>query len=291
MSGCSLRNKLCSNIFVKLFYWKSDMIPKQLFFIWIGKEVPIFVNYCIDAFRNQNQNFCIDLIHYTNDDIVNCQDSVINYVKNLIFKSKKGIRNKYYEYINHRIASKFNFIQILSDVIRFEYLYYYGGIYLDCDTFPVRPFDDKLLSLTNFAQNVLCFKRKDFKPKTLNDDTFEGYDDGFIKNPKDYVCYVYQDIYFLGARKEYSDSEIYFNTGVNCANGLNPPWLRNLELSPVFIEYRKRFYEKCDLVLYKDFIFYTHYITHFCSKKWQTPYKESPMYCEYDDYLYGDSKC
>lgn len=264
------------------------MIPKQLFFIWIGKDVPRFARYCVDTFKQQNSSFCVDLLHYTNNDIVNCQDSVINYVKNLIFKTKQGIQNKYFEYINHRIASKFNFIQILSDVIRFELLYYYGGIYLDCDTFPVKPFDDNLLRLDNFAQMVLCFKRKDFKPKTLNDDTFDGYDDGFIKNPQNYLCYTYQDIYFVGAKKEYSPKDIFFNKGINCSNSLNPPWLRNLELSKTFINYRKRFYNDFDINLYKDFIFYTHYIMHFCSKGWQKPYKESPMYCEYDDFLYGD---
>lgn len=264
------------------------MIPKQLFFIWIGKEIPKFAYYAIDSFKRMNSNFSVDMIHYTNHDIVTCQDSVINYVKNLIFKTKKGINNKYYQYIKRRLDSKFNFIQILSDVLRFEYIYYYGGIYLDCDTFPVKPFDDKLLSLNNFAQTILCFKRKDFKPKTLNDDTFEGYDDGFLKNPKNYLCYTYQDIYFVGSEKEYTQSDIYFNDGVNCRNGLNPPWLRNLELSQTFINYRNRFYNEYDLNTWKDFIFYTHYIMHFCSKGWQKPYKESPMYCEYDDYIYGD---
>ena len=266
------------------------MIPKQLFFIWIGKDVPKFAQYSMDMFKQQNPGFCIDMLHYTNQDIISCQDSVINYVKNLIFRTKKGIKNKYYEYINYRLKSKFNFIQILSDVLRFEYLYYYGGIYLDCDTFPVKPFDDNLLNLNNFAQNILCFKRKDFNPKSLNDDTFEGYDLNFVKNPKNYLCYIYQDIYFVGSTKEYSNKEIFFNHGVNCYNGLNPPWLRNLELSKIFKDFSKKFYN-FDLNIYKDFIYYTHYIMHFCSKKWQTPYKESPMYCEYDDYLYGDELC
>ena len=130
------------------------MIPKQLFFIWIGEQIPSFASYSLEAFRSLNPKFSIDFLHYTNNDIVTCQDSVINYVKSLIFKTKQGINNKYYRYIKHRIDSKFNFIQILSDVIRFEYLYYYGGIYLDCDTFPVRPFDDKLLDHTEFDVTI-----------------------------------------------------------------------------------------------------------------------------------------
>jgi hypothetical protein len=33
-------------------------------------------------------------------------------------------------------------------------LYKYGGIYLDCDTFPVRPFDDALLNHTEFDVTI-----------------------------------------------------------------------------------------------------------------------------------------
>ena len=132
------------------------------------------------------------------------------------------------------------------------------------------------------------FRRKDFEPKNLHDDTFKGYDDGFIKNPSDYHCYTYQDIYFVGSIKEYSTKDIYFTEGLNCVNSLNPPWLRNLELSKTFLDLKDRFYKKEDLCIYKDYIFYTHYLIHFCSKGWQKPYRESPMYCELDEYLYGD---
>ena len=78
--------------------------------------------------------------------------------------------NKYYDYINLRIKSKFNFIQILSDIIRFEILYSYGGIYLDSDTFPIKKFDDNLLKNNSFSQSVLCFRNKKSSPKHLSDD-------------------------------------------------------------------------------------------------------------------------
>ena len=37
------------------------------------------------------------------------------------------------------------FIQLLSDVLRLVIINKYSGIYVDCDTFPIKPFDDKLL--------------------------------------------------------------------------------------------------------------------------------------------------
>ena len=159
---------------------------------------------------------------------------------------------------------------------------------MDCDTFPVKPFDEELLKMNNFAQSVMAFQRIDFKPKTLHEDTFEGYDAGFMVDPKKYYCYTYQDIYFVGSTKQYTNNDIYFTKCLNCSNSLNPPWLRNLENNKVFLEYKNRFYNNYDLNIYKDFIFYSHYILHFCNKKWQTEYKKSDMYCEYDEFLYGD---
>lgn len=38
----------------------------------------------------------------------------------------------------------------MSDALRFYLLDTYGGIYLDCDTFPVKPFDDRLLNMDYF---------------------------------------------------------------------------------------------------------------------------------------------
>ena len=42
------------------------------------------------------------------------------------------------------------FIQLLSDIYRIQLIDYYGGIYVDCDTFPLKPFDEKIISLTSF---------------------------------------------------------------------------------------------------------------------------------------------
>lgn len=36
-------------------------------------------------------------------------------------------------------------------MLRLELLNTFGGLYVDCDTLPMRPFDDKLLSLAQFT--------------------------------------------------------------------------------------------------------------------------------------------
>lgn len=263
------------------------MIPKQLFFIWFGDNKPNYVDYSFKMFKDMNNHFNVDLIYYTIDDVINCQDTILCNCKKMIFDSYNGNNNnKYYNYINLRIKSKFNFIQILSDIIRFEILYTYGGIYLDSDTFPIKKFDNNLLKNNSFSQSVLCFRNKKSSPKHLSDDYTEFYDLNYSKYPHKYHCYSYTDIYFVGLRKEYTDDDIVFTTSADCKNPLNPPWIRNMENTKVFKKLRKEFYN-CNLTLYKDYIFYSHYILHLCGKKWQNDYKNSPMYCEYDDYLYG----
>ena len=263
------------------------MIPKQLFFIWFGDNKPDYIDYSIKSFKDMNNDFNVDFIHYTMDDVLHCDDSVLKYCKDLIFQTKNGIRNKYFDYIKKRIESKFNFIQILSDFLRFELLYYYGGIYLDCDTFPVKKFDEKLLSQNSFSQNVLCMRNKKYKPENLHDDLTSYYDLNFSNDITKYHCYTYTDIYFVGLKKEYTENEIVFTSGADNKNPLNPPWIRNFDNSPQFKKLREKFLRK-QLVLYKDILFYSQYIMHFPGRGWQKDYKTNCLYCEYDDYLYGD---
>ena len=41
-------------------------------------------------------------------------------------------------------------MQVLSDIYRLKLVSEFGGLYVDCDTFPLKPFDDKLLQLKRF---------------------------------------------------------------------------------------------------------------------------------------------
>ncbi len=263
------------------------MIPKQLFFIWFGNNQPKYIDYSINSFKKVNPDFKVDLIRYTIKDVINCDDSTLKYCRDLIFKTKKGIKNKYFDFINHRIKSQFNFIQILSDFLRFELLYYYGGIYLDCDTFPVKPFDNKLLAMNSFSQSVLCMRNKKYNIKNLHDDMTSYYDIDFMKNISNYHLYTYTDIYFVGLCKNYTSNEIIFTESAENKNPLTPPWIRNFDNSKDFKNLRKKFLE-CKLELFKDILFYSQYVIHFPGRNWQKNYKENCLYCEYDNELYGE---
>lgn len=109
------------------------MIPKILHFIWFGRK-PKYVDYCIDAFRKMNPSFQINLMWNLN---VYAYEDLMEDINTCSGKYKRAI-----EYCKKlRIEDE----QILSDILRLVLLNISGGIYLDCDCFPLRPFDDDLL--------------------------------------------------------------------------------------------------------------------------------------------------
>ena len=109
------------------------MIPKILHFIWIGDNKPNYVDFAINNFREVNPDFKINFVF--EKDIENpTNDDVKQYLK----KFKPDEKN-----------SKSFIIQFV-DLFRKFLLIKYGGIYLDCDTFPIRPFNDELLKLNKF---------------------------------------------------------------------------------------------------------------------------------------------
>ena len=119
------------------------MIPKQLFFIWIGDNKPNYVDFAVKSFKEVNPDFKVDLIEWKIEDIENPKDELLKRAINDALKNKNLSCNK-----------NKPFIVNVSDSYRYVLLKHYGGIYLDCDTFPVRPFDDSLLDHTEFDVTI-----------------------------------------------------------------------------------------------------------------------------------------
>ena len=125
------------------------MIPKILHFIWFGDKRPDYCQFSIDNFHNVNPGFAINTYFRSIHDIESLHEkdySTLNNIDVLIKKCIDAIVNMNTDYniqiYNSRDVFKMNFIQVLADIFRLEVLNTYGGIYLDCDTFPVRPFDN-----------------------------------------------------------------------------------------------------------------------------------------------------
>ena len=134
--------------------FKNDiMIPKHLFFIWIGNNVPNYVNFSINSFKKFNPDFEIEFIHESsiyndNKDFKECLE---------ILKEKNHYSNIYNTEWRARTLSKTETSRNIrfSDALRHYIINKYGGIYLDCDTYPIKPFDDKLLNYKSFGVKTI----------------------------------------------------------------------------------------------------------------------------------------
>lgn len=150
------------------------MIPKRLIFIWLGSELPYYGKFCIDNFKKVNPEFEIMLIYEPNLDNIRNQD--ILDLLNIIKLNKLS----FYYKIMHRkwgdknLTSKYGFYTNISDALRFYVLNKYGGIYLDLDTFPVKPFDNFSLSHNHGFAVKYSIKRHDI--------FFVGMPSGCIEN-------------------------------------------------------------------------------------------------------------
>jgi len=170
------------------------MIQKRLLFVWLGDNKPNYVDFAINAFKEVNPSFIIDFIHFSDQDVEDSKSYKGNIAKILkpqqIDCIKKDSLDPDY---NNRYKSFDSVYKIkLSVPLRFSYLYLYGGIYLDCDTFPIKPFDDELLSKNKFIcqQNNNkkdCFfigYERNCKDKSCLLPTRSGYGNNLHKNEK-----------------------------------------------------------------------------------------------------------
>lgn len=131
------------------------MIPKILNFVWFGNNIPKYAFYAMFKFHEMNPTFRINFIHKTIQEINDLNDDILKYSMDLLNETLSLDINKdkkiiYFQKYNLFFPRTKMLINILTDIYKREFIYQNGGIYLDCDTFPINPFDDELLSKNNF---------------------------------------------------------------------------------------------------------------------------------------------
>lgn len=238
------------------------MIPKILHFIWFGNYIPSFVNFAINNFKNINSDFYIHFIYKTINEIESLIDGIspINNLDDyLLKKCGQAIlnNNSYYKNtINHCKKINLKFIQILADIYRLELLNFYGGIYLDCDTFPIKPFDNKLLLNKSFI--VVRHFNNNF---IINDNYFIG------SQKNNNIDHILWEIYDISKTKD------IFKILLTPKN-----WQKNI----TFLINKKKFFE-CKLQ-YGDFSFSKDfYIEHYNAMSWKNNnFKIYTPLCKYD---------
>ena len=134
----------------------ANRIPKKLFMIWLGDKVPSYARFSAKAFQQVNPDFEFMFIHRTIQDL---EDIWIGKLEDKPLKRAldRVLVNEdpYVKWQREFYGYKPSFLQLLADIARLEVLNEHGGIYVDCDSFPIARFDDVLLSHRYF-----CIKRK-----------------------------------------------------------------------------------------------------------------------------------
>lgn len=157
----------------------SISIPKNLVFIWIGEHIPEYTKFSIQKFKQVNPDFNVYVKHVV--DWETTKDKHVQYVKDRI-----GYRNGFFgKYWNCQSSERLrggnnvDLNVVRSDMLRFSVLNDIGGIYLDGDTFPNKPFDDSLLKKNFFVgyETLEHDKWEDIfflgmKPNTISDDDY-----------------------------------------------------------------------------------------------------------------------
>lgn len=158
-------------------------IQKNIFFIWFGK-LPEYAKFAVETFKKINPKFNVhtyfyeDPLNSNNDDIQTCiqmcnTPGTLQY-KLLHTDFEKNMSDGRYSKNKQLISN----VQ-LSDALRYYLLNKYGGIYLDCDTFPVKRFDYNLLEIP-FSVALIRHIPQITKTIYFRDSFFMGFNKGFI---------------------------------------------------------------------------------------------------------------
>ena len=237
------------------------MIPKRLFFVWFGNSAPDYAEFSIGNFMNVNPDFEIVRVFRSVREIEDIGSSDFDFKSRYDAQIRRCIdsllgKNGFYgDYVGNQrkvYGDNLRFIQILSDLVRMELLNEHGGIYLDCDTFPVKPFDEELLSTGRF-----CVARH--------------YESNSI----------FPDNYFIGSEPASSTGRWEFplrrHEGVVELLQTIPNWHSKLKFVENRIKFRRRSLKYGEWSLYPEF-----YIDHFNSLSWSSLNASAIPFCKFD---------
>ena len=134
-------------------------IPKNIFMVWFGDVLPLYINNTLSEYRRINPEFNVKLVWYKFDQFKDALDkkNILNEYDEILYDTaNKILHDDFYTDLKKDLFLRNAFIEIdfcwiLADVFRLALLNKFGGIYVDCDTFPIKPFDDKLLNYGNFC--------------------------------------------------------------------------------------------------------------------------------------------
>ncbi len=271
----------------------GNLLPNNIYLIWFGDKLPKYIYYTLQQYGLVNYNFNIYFIHYHKNDILykNNNDQVLKISKQYIDDYLNNIQNRYTKYIKYRVDNKFTYLQILSDIYRIEIIRYFGGIYVDVDTLPLKNFNS-LLEKTAFCQEILDFQQINmsinFKYRKLMD-IQDLIDFNNIK------IIPYDDNFFISGIKNFTDDDIQISPYFKIKHKEDSiQWVKNFEVTDYFKKIKEKFYNnQLNEIDIKNLQskYWMYYLIHFSSKNWDTKtIQENSLFCDLDYELYPNLK-
>ena len=120
------------------------LIPKQMFYIWFGDNIPNYTNIVINQFKELHPDYKVDLIHYNVEELNDVQKTK----DKLLIKADEYVVKKSQNYLN----GKRSYIIEMADIYRSLLIDEYGGFFSDLDIFMIRKIPEKFLTF----QKVSC---------------------------------------------------------------------------------------------------------------------------------------
>lgn len=132
---------------------KEINTPTRIHFIWIGSKIPDKYISNITTYIKNNPNYDIWLWHDKNT-VINDERIVkmpfhLHNIKELIESEELKFKNVYGFDNMKNWAGK-------ADILRYEIVYNFGGMYIDVDSISVKPFDEL------FVHPYVCMRLKDY---------------------------------------------------------------------------------------------------------------------------------
>lgn len=184
------------------------MIDRNFFMCWVGGNIPEYALRSFAAFRDVNPSFNCEFIHFSFDDFAGWDRKLENY-------KVRGVRDFKWciseDSPRHRVE--------MCNMVKYYLVQTHGGIYADCDLFPIRPFDEQLVSITH------PFKISKTRPPSTNvtdDIFFMGCPVGMDMQTETKLLppvkmYDFSDKRYIALRDK------FFSTGLQYGEAFNDP--------------------------------------------------------------------
>ena len=152
------------------------MRDKNIFFIWLGDNIPSYFDYAIKSFSDRlNKNFKIQKITFKTEQIEKIglltSPNKLSLVEKQLWYAIQHVKNNKNEILN--CSDNIKFIIKIHEFFKIYIINLFGGMFIDADTYLIKNIEENIFDIND----VLLCKRCGYVDKGII-----GFRGGFIEN-------------------------------------------------------------------------------------------------------------